>query len=52
MSERPFAEYRDTPLWSAVEAVLASAEVKTPDLGGNAKTADVTHAIVEAFQSA
>ena len=23
MSERPFAEYRDTPLWSAVEATIS-----------------------------
>ena len=23
MSSRPFAEYRDTPLWAAIEATLA-----------------------------
>lgn len=23
MSARPFAEYRDTPLWSAIEGILA-----------------------------
>ncbi|HEX3721853.1 MAG TPA: isocitrate/isopropylmalate dehydrogenase family protein [Nitrolancea sp.] len=37
---------------AAVESVLAAAVVKTPDLGGQARTVDMTRAIVDAFQSA
>lgn len=36
---------------TAVESVLAAAEVKTPDLGGSASTTDMTDAIVNAIRS-
>jgi 3-isopropylmalate dehydrogenase len=38
-------------LWTAVETVLATGAVKTPDLGGKATTTDMTEAIVEALQA-
>ena len=48
----PVATRVGVRLWGAVETALAAGKVKTPDLGGSANTADLTHAIVEAFQSA
>jgi 3-isopropylmalate dehydrogenase len=38
-------------LWTAVETVLATDAVKTPDLGGKATTTEMTEAIVEALQA-
>ena len=47
----PVATSVGARLRNSVESVLATGAVKTPDLGGSAKTADLTYAIVAAFQS-
>jgi hypothetical protein len=41
MSSRPFDEYRDTPLWSAIEATIAEL-VATRELSMNTATEYVT----------
>ena len=39
-------------LMNAIERVTADKRFHTPDLGGNARTADVTAALIEAIQGA
>lgn len=46
----PTASHLATRLQTAVATVLASGRVRTPDLGGNATTADMTAAIVGALE--
>lgn len=38
-------------IYSAVDSVLREGKVLTPDLGGNAKTLDVEHAVLLALSN-